>query len=233
MRIVTALWAVLLVAGCARSADSPPPRITPIPPARSTAAAPSAAPSATPPTAAPADVPQAGAPMEAVLAWVGEGRPADAGAFGTVTSDGVAEALPAGAVAFTVAAAGVRCMSALLPTEAGLSCLATLAEPPPRPARGGEGTWIGGWVDFSGDELTVGGFHGDPGRFRLGDGPALPAGATLRFGDYRCRAGSAEVVCVHDAHRTGVQVSGAGVAPFGCLTAVEPPASGVGLQYRC
>jgi hypothetical protein len=112
-----------------------------------------------------------------------------------------------------------------------LACLVKLIDPPPRPADAAT-EWIGGWVDFDGASITVGGLHGDPGRFTAGDGPPLPSGGALKFGDYQCRADQAGLYCVNYAHQSAARFSEAGIVAFGCAKQVTPP-SDVGEKFVC
>lgn len=102
---------------------------------------------------------------------------------------------------------------------------------PPRPAAV-YGEWLSGWVDFDGTSVQVGSAHGDPGPFINGDGPELPSGKSLAFGDFRCRTDQIGVFCVNYAHRSAVRFAAAGIEPFGCLQPVPPP-EGVGEKFSC
>ena len=89
-------------------------------------------------------------------------------------------------VAFITAGTESNCVTNRFQDDA-LACLVKLTDPPPRPS-GIETAWKDNWVDFAGTTVDVGSPHGDPGPFRDGTGAELPAGQTLAFGDYRCRA---------------------------------------------
>src|ERR1700747_1533355 len=110
-------------------------------------------------------------------------------------------------------------------------CMGNLKTPPPKPA-GLELHWAGGWVDFDGQSLSVGSIHGDPGPFTNGNGPQLPYGKALKFGDYRCRTDQIGLYCANDAHQSAARYSDAGIEPFGCLTSVPPPAD-IGIKFSC
>lgn len=165
--------------------------------------------------------------MQDVVRWVEAGTPADASGFHTVTRDGVATPLGDG-VAFTTADA--QCVTNRY-RDGALACLVNLVDPPPRPDDV-EGMWKGNWVDFTGMTLEVGSAHGDPGPFGDGAGAALPVGSSLAFGDYRCRADAADLLCVNYARQSAVRLAADGVQPFGCLQdAGATP--GIGRQYTC
>ena len=83
-----------------------------------------------------------------------------------------------------------------------------------------------------GTTVQVGSAHGDPGRFTRGNGPELTNGATLRFGDFACRADESALYCVDFAHQSAVRLADSGVGTFGCLHAVDEPADG-GLRFSC
>src|SRR5574337_140834 len=228
MRIATVAVVSLLVAGCAHATVGQPEQAQ-------TAGAESAQQSNVPPlsTTSTQAPPRAGAPISAVISWIEAGGPADAAGYHHATradettdlGDDIAFTTPAGSSRATI------CMTDSRHTGGALACLVDLADPPRRPeAVYGEGK--GGWVDFDGTALQVGTAHGDPGPFRYGAGPELPNGATLSFGDYRCRTDQADLFCVNYAHRSAVRLGPAGVEPFGCLNAVPPPAD-AGNLFQC
>lgn len=224
MRIAALLAASLLVAGCSHEVTGRPTQTSAPAPTSSHA-------SATTPSsskAAPSAAPSAGAPIADVIAWVDGGSPADAAGFHRATRNGATTEL-GDDIAFTVGK--VACMTDTKHTAGALACLVGLINPPPRPATA-YGHWEGGWVDFDGTSLQVGSARADPGPFARGDGPELPAGKSLSFGDYRCRADQDAVVCVNYAHRSAVRLAAAGVQPFGCLQSVPPP-DGVGEKFSC
>ncbi|MEZ0366351.1 hypothetical protein ACAG26_21995 [Mycobacterium sp. pUA109] len=223
MRNAVLVAVLLLVAGCSRATvghpESPHPG-APAPSSRTTTAT-SAPVSSTPP--------DAGAPVAAVIAWVEAGRRVDAAGYHSATRDGATTEL-GDDIGFTTpadATGETTCM-----TEAGaLACLVDLTNPPPRP-QDVYGAWQGNWVDFDGSSVQVGSAHADPGPFLRGDGPGLPYGAALAFGDYRCRADPAGLICVNYAHRSAARFSAAGITPFGCLHPVPTP-PGVGKKFSC
>lgn len=135
-----------------------------------------------------------------------------------------------GDVAFTTAGTETNCVTNRR-QDGALACLVKLADPPPRPA-GIETAWKPNWVDFAGATVDVGSPHGDPGPFRDGSGAELPAGQSLAFGDYRCRADAAGLFCVDYAHQAAIGLSARGVVPFGCLQKTTPPAD-IGLRFSC
>lgn len=225
MRIAV-LIAVSLLAACSHATVKPPEQPT-------TSTSGSARPATTSPTPAPAAPPRTGAPIADVIGWIEAGRPADAARYHTATRDGQSTQL-GDDIAFTSPAgpsAPTACMTDSHHAGGALACLVSLADPPPRPADV-YGEWKGNWVDFDGTTLQVGSAHGDPGPFQSGDGPKLPDGAALSFGDYRCRADHADLFCVNYAHRSAVRFGSAGVEPFGCLQPAPAP-EGVGRFFRC
>jgi hypothetical protein len=227
MRIAAVLLAVsLLAAGCAHTISDRSQQTSARSPSTTvTAAAPSAA---KPP--APSSAPGPGAPISDVIAWIEAAAPADAARYHSATRDGATTEL-GDDIAFSAAGGKVTCMTDSKHTGGTLSCLVDLSNPPTRPPTA-YGAWQGGWVDFDGPSLQVGSVHGDPGPFISGDGPELPAGHSLSFGDFRCRADQADVFCVNYAHRSAVRLAAAGVEPFGCLQPVPPP-DGVGEKFSC
>ena len=137
-----------------------------------------------------------------VIAWVEKGTPADAATHHSASRDGETTDLGED-VAFTGPSGTPNCMTDAR-ADGALACLVDLADPPPQPDDV-YGQWKGGWVDFSGPSVEIGSPHGDPGRFSRGTGAELPAGETLAFGDYRCRADPAGVYCVNYAHQSAVR----------------------------
>ena len=232
MRIAALVAVSLLVAGCSQTggghAGQPS---TSAPTAASVTAAPSAG---TPPASSTA--PAAGAQIPAVIAWIEAGQPADPGRYHSASRDGVTTQL-GNDIAFAAlsgpsgSSRPLTCMTDSKHTGGALACLVNLTNPPPRPATA-YGEWKGGWVDFDGATLQVGSARADPGPFLYGDGPELANGDSLAFGDYRCRADQAEVLCVNYAHQSAARFSNAGIEPFGCLRSVPPP-DGVGIAFRC
>ena len=231
MRIAALVAVSLLVAGCSHSdgGQSAQPR-TSAQTSAQRSESPTAAPSASP--AAPA----AGAQISDVVAWIEAGHPADPGRYHSATRDGVTTQL-GNDIAFTSAfgrtgsSRPLACMTDSKHTGGALACLVDLTNPPPRPATA-YGAWQGGWVDFDGTKLQIGSSHADPGPFLSGNGPALADGDSLSFGDYRCRADQAGVICVNYAHQSAARFSNTGIEPFGCLRSVPPP-DGVGIAFSC
>jgi hypothetical protein len=167
--------------------------------------------------------------MPQVIKWVEAGSPADTGGFHTATRDGETTDLKPD-IAFVAAAGTARCMTDKL-LDGQLACLVEADGLPPKPSDV-EGNWVAGWVDFAGQTVDIGSFHGDPGRFTYGDGAELPVGQSLAFGDYRCRTDESALVCVNYAHQSGLRISDAGIEPLGCLKPTAPPV-GVGRQLGC
>ncbi|HUO39601.1 MAG TPA: hypothetical protein VMU34_17960, partial [Mycobacterium sp.] len=169
-------------------------------------------------------------PVAAVIAWIQAGKPADGSAYHSATRDGVTTPL-GDDVAFTTPSKTSDCMTDSRYSGGALACLVKLDNPPPRPPDAYT-QWVGGWVDFDGASITVGGLHGDPGRFTAGDGPQLPYGASLKFGDYQCRSDAAGLYCVNYAHQSAARFSNAGIVAFGCAKQAAPPPD-VGESYVC
>jgi hypothetical protein len=183
----------------------------------------------TKPSPAPSAAPQRGASIADVIEWIEAGTPADVAGYHSMTRGADTTDLGDG-VAFTTAGGVTNCVTNRYRDNA-VACLVKLTEPPARPA-GVESAWKANWVDFTGTTVDVGSPHGDPGPFGNGTGAELPAGQTLAFGGYRCRADSEGVVCVDYGHRTAVALSARGVEPFGCLKTTAPPAD-IGLRFSC
>jgi hypothetical protein len=220
-------WAVMmsalvLVAGCSETVggQSQPTKLTPLPspPSKSSSAP-------TPPTAPPSP----GAPVGDVAAWIAAGEPVDVTTFHTASRDGAPVDL-GDDVAFITPSGKTRCATMTSFTVA-LSCMVDLKNPPPPPANFPT-HWQANWVDFDGQSVTVGSGHGDPGPFVNGDGPQLPYGKTLKFGDYQCRTDPIGLYCATVAHQSAVRYSDAGIEPFGCLKSVPPPPD-IGLEFSC
>lgn len=227
MRFTGLIAVTLLLAGCSHATVSEPGQ-TPnsgAPHGSTTAQAPIPSTTTPKPTAAPA----AGAPIADVISWIEAGHPVDAAGYHSASRDGETTAL-GDDVAFTAGSA--TCMTGAAHPGDAFACVVTnLADAPPAPADV-YGNWKGNWVDFSGDRLQVGSVHGDPGRFLQGNGPDLPDGATLAFGDYRCRTATTGLFCVNYAHRSAARFSPAGIEAFGCLRPVPPPAD-AGRLFSC
>ncbi len=223
MRIAALTALLLLVAGCsgATSRPQPAPAAAPVPPS----------------PAAPTSsrVPVSGAAFADVLAWVQGGHAADAGRFRTAKAqDGTVTTLRDD-VAFTSPTGKIKCITDFEDSVTGLSCLVGLKNPPSKPAGDSEGEFVPGWIYYTGTQTTVGSMHGDPGPFVRGYGNQLPYGSRVGAGDYTCRMDSAGLFCVDRAAKSGIQVSDAGVVPFGCLRkqAPTPDVGDVGEFYGC
>ncbi len=173
--------------------------------------------------------PEASASVAEAIAWVESAPPVDGADFQVALRNGTSTLLGED-VAFTTPS-GTSCMTDTRRGSAALACLVDLIDPPPQPP-GIYGVWKGGWVDFDGASVQVGSAHGDPGRFSVGQGPPLPQGGSLSFGDFRCRSDAAALVCVNFARQTGVRYSDDGIDVYGCAREISPPA-GIGVQYTC
>ncbi len=232
MRIAVLFAASVLLVGCSQQQTARPGgvELTPITPSRSAAAQPSESTTSSSPLASSAaQAPAADAPVAEVVAWVQAGPPVDGADFRVALRNGTTTNL-GDDTAFTTAS-GISCMTETKRVAGGLACLVDLADPPPQPSDV-YGVWKGGWVDFDGTGVKVGSAHGDPGRFSAGQGPPLPLGGSLSFGDFRCRADSTALVCVNYARQTAVRYSEDGIDTYGC-TRQDPPQSGIGVQYAC
>jgi len=233
MRIAVMFAASALVAGCSQQPAGSPggTELTPITPSRTAGAATTTGNTASPssPTSAADRAPQASASREDVIGWVEAGPPLDGADFNVALRNGATTNLDQD-TAFTTTS-GISCMTETKRVSGGLACLVNLADPPPQPPDV-YGVWKGGWVDFDGAGVRVGSAHGDPGRFSAGQGPPLPVGGSLSFGDFRCRADSTALVCVNYARQTAVRYSDDGIDAYGC-TRQTPPQSGIGIQYAC
>jgi hypothetical protein len=242
MRIAVMFAASALVAGCSQQPAGSPggTELTPITPSR-TAGAP-ATPTATstpttttgkasssPSASAAARAPEGDAPVQEVIDWVEAGPPVDGADFRVAFRNGATTNLDQD-TAFTTTS-GISCMTETKRGAGGVACLVDLIDPPPQPPDV-YGVWKGGWVDFDGSGVRVGSAHGDPGRFSAGQGPPLPVGGSLSFGDFRCRTDTAALVCVNYANQTAVRYSEDGIDAYGC-TRQTPPQSGIGIEYGC
>lgn len=226
MRVVLVLMASVLVAGCSQTLDSESSTArTPLsvgpPSSPSSGASPTTGPSTSSGIEPDADI-------GVVISRIEAGEPAAPEDFGSVTRDGVATALDGG-VAFTAGA--VNCVSTPKYGAGKLACLVDLTDPPPRPPDVFT-VWKGNWVDYDGSSVEIGSERGDPGPFGDGEGAELTGGATLAFGDFRCRADTDAVWCVNYAQRSAVRLSADGVDGFGCLAeSTAPP--GIGVRLSC
>ncbi len=168
------------------------------------------------------------APVDEAIAWGESAPPVDGADFGVALRGATSTSLGED-IAFTTPA-GISCMTDVARSP-GLACLVDLTDPPPAP-RDIYGVWKGGWVDFDGTDVQIGSARGDPGRFGLGQGPPLPPGGSLSFGDFRCRTDTTALVCVNFARQTGVRYSDDGVQAYGCTREPTPP-PGIGVKYTC
>lgn len=232
MRIAVLFTASVLLAGCADQQGGPPrpTQLTPISPSRTAdAAAPDTRTSMTRPPVTRVAAPDVSAPVPEAIAWVESAPPVDGADFQVALRSGTSTPL-GDDVAFTTPS-GTSCMTDTRRGSESLSCLVDLADPPPQPPDI-YGVWKGGWVDFDGASVQVGSAHGDPGRFSLGQGPPLPEGGSLSFGDFRCRSDAVTLVCVNFARQTGVRYSSDGIDVYGCARR-SPTPTGVGVSYSC
>jgi hypothetical protein len=228
MRIALLVAVSALVAGCSAGTEGPADGTGSASVTGTTSTTPTSTPIATPSVAAGAP-PRQGAAIAEVVGWIEAGTPAAVAGYHSMTRGGEATDL-GDDVAFTTAGAETNCVTNRR-QDGVLACLVKLADPPPRPA-GIETAWKPNWVDFAGTTVDVGSPHGDPGPFRDGTGAELPAGQSLAFGDYRCRADAAGLFCVDYAHQAAIALSARGVVPFGCLQKTAPPAD-IGLRFSC
>jgi len=184
------------------------------------------------PTTAVSRIPVRGAAFADVIAWVQAGHAADAGQFRTAKAqDGTVTPLP-GDVAFTSPTGKIKCTTDSEDSLPDMSCLVDLKNPPQKSNGSAMGEFIPGWIDYSGRQATVGSLHGDPGPFVRGYGNQLPYGSRISTGNYTCRIDTAGLFCVDRSARTGIQMSDAGVVPFGCLDR-QAPTQDVGERYAC
>ncbi|MET8649638.1 hypothetical protein [Nocardia aurea] len=214
MRIAALAALVLLAAACSSSTDHSSHETATSTPAATVAPSTSAAAKA---------APGSGAPIKEVVSWVNEGSEVSGTKYATATTDdGVSTELDSGDRAFTSPTGKIKCMSDGHEGRHSLVCLVDLKNPPAQPSDR-QGNWVGGWVEFSGQTLTVGGLHGDPGPFLRGYGSQLPYGSRISLHGNRCRMDSSGLLCVNADAGTGFRVSDAGVIPFGCLSEESVP----------
>ena len=241
MRIAVLIAVSALVAGCSQhpAGQTGATQLTPIThgspkagasPSGSSSASSSASPSASSSASSgSAEAPAKGASAAEAIAWVQAGPPVDDADFRVALRNGATVSLGED-TAFTTPF-GTTCMTDLKRVASGLACLVNLTDPPPQPADV-YGVWKGGWVDFDGAGVRVGSAHGDPGRFNVGNGPPLPPGGSVSFGDFRCRTDASVLVCANYARQTAVRYSDDGIEVFGC-SRQNPPQAGIGIQYSC
>ncbi|MBJ7338262.1 hypothetical protein [Mycolicibacterium sp.] len=229
MRIALLVALSALVAGCSTTTDGSANQAE----TRSATSTPTSSnpPRTSPPTSTqpPLAPPARGAAISEVIRWIEAGTPADVAGYHSMTRGGEITNLGDG-VAFITAGTENNCVTNRF-QDGALACLVKLKDPPPRPT-GFETAWKDNWVDYAGTTIDIGSPHGDPGPFVDGTGAELPAGRTLAFGDYRCRADAAGLFCVDYAHQTAVALSANGIEPFGCLQKATPPAD-IGLRFTC
>ncbi|EFV13081.1 hypothetical protein [Segniliparus rugosus] len=208
-------------------------------PSKSGAPTASGAPSATPPGK--------GSGFAEIAAWIEAGQAARLSAYQTATGSYATDV--AGPTTTTTQSLGddvafrspskkMSCFGltsqSTVYSPGGLHCLASLENPPPRPKEMGQ--WIGGWVEYSGGSASIGSFHGDPGPFTAGDGPELPYGQKISFGqgDERitCRMDQTGLWCANKAKGSAILLNDQGATPYGCLKQI-PHKEGEGLSYTC
>ncbi|MEV0297764.1 hypothetical protein [Nocardia sp. NPDC050710] len=224
MRIAALVALVLLAAAC--SATDHSSHQTP-----SSSGAATTAPST---AAAARSAPASGAPIKEVVAWVDAGTRVDPSKYGTAsTQDGASTTLEGGDLAFTSPSGKIKCMTDHHSGRTVLVCLVDLKNPPAEP-EGQQGNWIGGWVEYARQTLTVGGLHGDPGPFVRGFGAELPYGSRISWQGNRCRMDSTGLLCVDADAGSGFRISDSGVVPFGCLRERDVPSGvNVGEYFDC
>lgn len=150
------------------------------------------------------------------IAWAQSGTAVDVNRYHSASTGTGAAADLKGDIAFVSPSGKISCVTGTEYHIDGFSCTVKLKNPIPKPGEG-FGNWDGGFVNYSGQNLMVGQFRGDPGLFIHGDGQTLPYDSKLTFGDYVCRIATSGLTCVNPASRTGVQMSDDGIVPFGCL----------------
>ncbi|WP_328405042.1 hypothetical protein [Nocardia sp. NBC_00403] len=223
MRIAAVTAIVLLSAGCAAETN------------HRSAAAPSSAGVASvgPSASSTRSAPTSGASVADLESWTRAGSAADPVGYRTAR-------LGSGAVtdlksdrAFTSPSGKISCITDYEHGDRGVVCLVELKNPPAEP-HDGIGNWKGGWIRYTGGKLTVGAFRGDPGPFVQGRGPELPYGSALSIRDFTCRMDASGLTCVNPEAGSGVQMSDAGVIPFGCLKQqVVTPNDNAGVLFGC
>ncbi|WP_054814929.1 hypothetical protein [Nocardia arizonensis] len=225
MRIVALAALVILTAACSSTTEPTVPEA----PSSTTAAA--VAPST---TAKAETAPSDNAPLGEVSSWVDGGSQIDGAKYGWAgTEDGTRSALGDGDRAFTSPTGKIRCTTDGHEGNHTLVCLVDLKNPPSKP-QGQQGNWVGGWVEFGGQTLTVGGLHGDPGPFVRGYGQELPYGSEIVVHGTKCRMDSAGLYCVNKQAGTGFHASDAGVVTYGCLAEEATPRGvNAGEYYTC
>jgi hypothetical protein len=226
MRTVALTAVVLLSAGCSAAVDHQS-HGTP------SSAGSTVVESSVPPTSQTRSAPSRGASVADLESWVQGGSKADPAGYATARLDSGTVTDLKSDRAFTSPSRKISCITDYEHGDQGIFCLVDLKNPLPRP-RDGMGNWKGGWIRYSGDKLTVGAYRGDPGPFVQGLGPELSYGSALSIRDYTCRMDTTGLMCVNPAANSGVQMSDAGVVPFGCLQeGPVTPNDNAGVLFRC
>ncbi|PXX68373.1 hypothetical protein DFR70_10253 [Nocardia tenerifensis] len=222
MRLATLAVLILALSACSHSTSGRPQPTVGEPPTRSTTTATTATPQS----------PES--QLKDRIGWVKEGNSVDASRYHSASlGTGPATDLKSD-IAFVSPTGKISCITGTEYQIDGFHCVVKLKNPVPKPGEG-FGNWDGGYVNYSGQQLSVGQFRGDPGLFIHGEGQTLPYDSKLTFGNYLCRIATSGLTCVNPATRSGVQMSDEGVVPFGCLrevSAAEREAS-VGRTYSC
>ncbi|MBH0775621.1 hypothetical protein [Nocardia bovistercoris] len=169
-----------------------------------------------------------------VSSWVDSGTQVDSAKFASAsTEDGTSSTLVDGDRAFSSPTGKIKCITDGHEGRHSLVCLVDLKNPPAKPS-GPQGNWVGGWVEYEGQVLTVGGLHGDPGPFVRGYGEQLAYGSRITVHGTKCRMDSAGLFCVNSQAGTGFRASDAGIVPFGCLSEEATPREvNAGEYYTC
>ncbi|WP_405160525.1 hypothetical protein OG203_29535 [Nocardia sp. NBC_01499] len=222
MRIAALAALILALSACSQSTSGKPQASPDQPPTTSVKPTPTAT------TTSPESQ------LKERIAWAQAGSPADASHYHSAnTGTGAASDLKSD-IAFISPSGKISCITGTEYQIDGFNCVVKLKNPIPKPNEG-FGNWDGGYVNYSGQHLSVGQFRGDPGLFIHGDGQTLPYDSKLTFGNYICRIASSGLTCVNPSTRTGMQVSDDGVVPFGCLKEVSAAErdTSVGRAFSC